>query len=468
MLSAAENELLTRVGPGTQTGNLLRQYWIPVMPSPQLAEPDGPPLRVKLLGENLVLFRDTSGQVGLLAENCSHRGASLFFGRNEEYGLRCVYHGWKYDVQGKCVDMPNEPAFRWTESGGRGSEESSGLGAQAEGGQAGLATEGGTASNDPLMAAGPARFMDKIRHTAYPCQERNGVIWTYMGPRKEPPALPDLEWNMVPEHQRWVHVTQWECNWLQALETGIDPAHTFFLHSRMRAEGAAASGIGLYHPDRAPQLHLVETEAGVLCGARRNQDEGHYYWRFNLFLMPFYTMFPPAGGSAIPGHVWVPVDDTHTVMWSYSWNPHGPFSLRYSAAEPEFLPATSDPLTRWRPLGNASNDYLIDYEAQRTVRFSGIPQNKYQDAAMAESMGTIRDRTQEHLSTTDGLLLRARRRLLAAALALEQEGAPPPGADHPEGYRLRSGGVILPKDADWVSASRDGLAALTGAPVLSA
>src|SRR5207249_638910 len=155
MLSKEENELLCRVGPGTVMGNLMRQYWVPALLSSELPEPDSAPLRVRLLGENLIAFRDSSGQVGLLDQACPHRGASLFFGRNEEEGLRCVYHGWKYDVTGACVDMLSEPP--------------------------------------------ESNFKTRVRVTAYPCQERGGVIWTYMGPRTTPPPLPDIEPNTLPE-----------------------------------------------------------------------------------------------------------------------------------------------------------------------------------------------------------------------------------------------------------------------------
>src|SRR6476469_6472473 len=171
MLSQQDNELVTRVGPGTPMGNLMRQYWVPTMLSSELPERDSDPVRVLLLGEQLIAFRDSNGKVGLLANNCPHRGASLFFGRNEESGLRCVYHGWKFDVDGHCVDMPNEPP--------------------------------------------ESNFKDKVHATAYPCIERNGVIWTYMGPRSTPPPLPDFEWNMDPECKPFLWMNYRECNWLQ-------------------------------------------------------------------------------------------------------------------------------------------------------------------------------------------------------------------------------------------------------------
>src|SRR5713226_7842461 len=176
-----DNELLARVGAGTPMGKLLRLYWIPALLSSELPPTDCPPVRVRLLGENLIAFRDTQGRVGMLADHCSHRGASLFFGRNEENGLRCVYHGWKYDVQGRCVDMPNEPA--------------------------------------------ESNFRDKIRHLAYPCREQNGAIWIYLGPRSEPPPFPDLEWTQVPEGHYVLGKMLRECNWAQSFEGDIDDVH---------------------------------------------------------------------------------------------------------------------------------------------------------------------------------------------------------------------------------------------------
>src|ERR671929_426924 len=181
MLSQQDNELVCRVGPGTPMGELMRQYWVPAMLSSELPSPDASPVRVLLLGEKLIAFRDSNGQVGLLDNNCPHRGASLFFGRNEQCGLRCVYHGWKFDVAGHCVDMPNEPP--------------------------------------------ESNFKDKVRAIAYRCVERNGVIWTYLGPLETPPPLPDLEWNLVPENQRYISKRYQECNWAQALEGGIDSSH---------------------------------------------------------------------------------------------------------------------------------------------------------------------------------------------------------------------------------------------------
>jgi phthalate 4,5-dioxygenase len=188
MLSREENELVSRVGPGTPMGGLMREYWLPAMLSSELPSADSDPVRVLLLGEQLIAFRDSSGRVGLIAHNCPHRGASLFFGRNEENGLRCVYHGWKFNVAGECVDMPNEPA--------------------------------------------ESDFRNKVRAVAYPTMERGGVVWAYMGTRTEPPPLPDLEPNMRDDMDLSVYVSQQESNWLQVLEGDIDTVHAGFLHTR--------------------------------------------------------------------------------------------------------------------------------------------------------------------------------------------------------------------------------------------
>src|SRR6516165_7831173 len=184
MLSREENEYLCRVGPGTPMGTLLRRFWMPALIATELPEPDCPPIRLRLLGEDLIAFRDTAGRVGLIQNHCPHRGASLFFGRNEEAGLRCVYHGWKFDTSGACVDMPNEPA--------------------------------------------ESDFRTKVRAVAYPTQERGGIVWAYMGPRSVPPLLPDLEANMVSDSN--VTVTSQPANWMQILEGHIDTLHAGFLH----------------------------------------------------------------------------------------------------------------------------------------------------------------------------------------------------------------------------------------------
>ncbi len=232
MLSREDNELLCRVGRGTPMGDLLRHYWLPFLPSTELSEPDCPPKKVRLLGEDLIAFRDTQGQVGLFAANCPHRGASLFFGRNEECGLRCVYHGWKFDVTGRCVDMPNEP------------EEST--------------------------------FKDKVRARAYPCRDVNGVLWTYMGPRATAPALPAFEINTLPpEHVYPPLMMLEECNWVQALEGDIDSSHIDYVHAKLRPSSKQR---GTFHQDKRPRLEVLPTDYGACYSARRRWDVDGLYW----------------------------------------------------------------------------------------------------------------------------------------------------------------------------------------------
>ena len=425
MLSKEDNELLTHIGPGTPMGDLVRQYWIPFMLSSDLAEADGRPLRVKLLCEDLIAFRDTHGRVGLVAENCSHRGASLFFGRNEECGLRCVYHGWKYDVDGNCVDMPNEPP--------------------------------------------ESNFKEKIRHPAYPCREHGGMLWTYMGPRKEPPPMPHLEWPEVPEKQRRILPSLRQCNWVQALEGDIDTSHLYFLHGRLNPDDSPA--LGVYHPDRHPRLELVETDYGMMYAARREEDPEHYYWRITQFVFPFHSFFPPGGARGVPGHIWVPLDDENTMVYSLIWNPDNePAEFRpRDGSNPvgEMLPDTSDGLGRHRPKANKTNDYMLDPEVQKNKTFTGIPTITLQDQAVTESMGGVYDRSQEHLGTTDAMIIQVRRKLMVAARALREEGVTPPGVDEPEFYAIRTASIVLPKELNWVEATKEIVKAFTGLPVES-
>ena len=432
MLGREDNELLCRVGPGAPTGNLIRQYWIPALLTSELPGPDCPPVRVRLLGENLIGFRVTSGQVGLIQSNCPHRGASLFFGRNEEEGLRCVYHGWKFDCAGFCVDMPNEPP--------------------------------------------ESNFKSKIRARAYPCVERNGIVWTYLGPREIRPPLPDLEPNMLGSGDYAVQKISRECNWFQALEGDIDTSHLSFLHlGAVKPENTTPGSFDYYNvADRAPRYEVVDTAFGTSYGAYRPADADTYYWRIAHFLFPFYTMIPTGIlGMQVLVRAWVPIDDEHVMFWSISAPrtrqgrggaggastlTNGGRPVAAAGARPggfEFVPDTTDWLGKFRLVENQGNDYLIDREAQRTESFTGIAGIHQQDQAVTESMGPIYDRTQEHLGTSDAMVIRTRRRVLDAAKGLRDHGIVPPGVDDPAVYRHRSGGVLLPRSADWLEATKE-------------
>jgi phenylpropionate dioxygenase-like ring-hydroxylating dioxygenase large terminal subunit len=434
MLSKEDNDLLCRVGPDTPMGNLLRQYWMPILFSWEL-EAEAQPRRMRLLGEELVAFRDSDGRVGLLADNCSHRGASLFFARNEESGLRCVYHGWKYDVAGRCMDMPNEPP----------------------------------ANN----------FAHAIRHPAYPCQERGGLIWTYMGPRSEPPPLPDLEFNMLPDDHVAIHKNLQECNWVQALEGNIDSIHLSYLHTRLERDGdagfpgAQGGARGLYYNSKYATMDVSQTDGGVMYGVGREEQPGIIYWRVTQFLMPIWGMFAPVSPAECPMQWWIPLDDANVMKWDVRWNPNRPMTTeeraRFTAGDPGgYLPETSDPMTHWRLKGDRTNDYLMDYEDQQKKRFSGVPSVNLQDKAVQESMGPIINRTREHLGSSDAMIAAVRRRLIEAAKALRDEGTVPSGVDEPEVYRVRTATAVLPEGESWREATEPYLKAFTDLPVLSA
>jgi len=420
VLKVEENELITRVGPGTPMGNFMREYWVPAMLSSEVPTPDSDPLRVLLLGEQLIAFRDTNGNVGLMQNNCPHRGASLFFGRNEEAGLRCVYHGWKFDVEGHCIDMPNEPA--------------------------------------------ESDFKSKVKAIAYPTRERGGVVWAYLGPRQTPPPLPDLEGNMQAESDQAARATQLPCNWLQILEGDIDTTHVGFLHyGGLKAEEQLPGSFSEYQLRvKTAHFEVIDTEGGAAYGARRPAADDQDYWRVAQWCFPFYTFTPPGVlGTKKGGNARVPMDDNHTL--TFTMTAGRPRPAQQTGSSPFFQqpmqPNTTDWYGRFRPVQQPENDYLLDRDAQRSKTgfngFTGITGVGMQDAAMTTSMGVIYDRSQEHLGTTDAMVIRVRRRLIAAVQAHMKHGATPPGVDDPEAYRVRSGGVFLPPGADWIEATRE-------------
>ncbi len=400
----------------------MRRYWLPLIESHELGPPDGAAQRVRLLGEDLVVFRDTDGRVGLLAQACPHRRASLYFGRNEQRGLRCVYHGWKFDVAGACIEMPTEPPG--------------------------------------------SRLCESVRATAYPCRERQGIVWAYLGPRADPPSLPELPWALVPPTQRGALKYQRACNWLQALEGDVDTAHLGWLHTRFTAGGGREAA---FHEgdrlrddavrDTRPALYAMDTEAGVVIGARRHHDTATYYWRITQFLMPIFTSVPAIGGQG-RAKAWVPLDDAHTLVWEPNWHPTEALSDEDRRGWKGRVPASGmradDDTALGRVRFNASleNDYLIDRSRQRTSNFSGIEESPpLQDAAVQESMGPIVDRSREHLGSTDVGIIRVRQRLLEAARQLRDCGKEPLGVADPTAYRRRGCQVVLPRDADWLEAS---------------
>ena len=411
MLSHADNEYLCRVGPGTPMGTLLRRFWMPALIAKEIPEPDCPPVRFTLLSEQLIAFRDTSGKVGVVAENCPHRGASLFFGRNEEEGLRCVYHGWKFDTSGACVDMPNEPP--------------------------------------------ESNFKHKVKVTAYPAEEAGGVIWVYMGPVDRKPVLPRPEWTLVPPEQRVVSRYIQENNWVQGLEGGIDSSHVSFLHSTVAQHKGDYTGSlsPLFALDTAPEFRVVETDFGLMIGARRRVSDREDYWRVTPYTLPFYTVIPnvPKDDPYFAGHGWVPIDDENLSMITYSWHPSRPMSdfgdkpghtAHYVRKGPDNL----------HPLECRENDYMIDRELQRTTSFTGIENVSIQDRGIQETMGRLYDRTKEHLGSADTAIIMMRRLLMRLARELE-EGKEPFVAQHGEILTVRSAGFLAEKDVSFVEAS---------------
>jgi len=428
LLTPEDNELLTRTGAGTPLGAALRRYWVPALLAEELPGPDCNPLRVRLLSEDLVAFRDSNGRVGLVDAHCAHRGASLFFGRNEESGIRCVYHGWKYDVDGRCVDMPTEAAGRRTQSGGRDSDQSTTVEAQ-----------------DTVTS----NLKDKIALKAYPCRERGGIVWAYMGPGSAP-ALPDLEWATLPEAQRCVSKRLQECNYLQALEGAVDLSHIVFLHRSLDSE-QGRDDLDLARRDPSPKLEVLDTDGGLVVAARRNADRERYYWRINQFIMPWYTMFPPLVDEGIGGHAFVPVDDESCWVYNLTWDPTGPLAPVAEGIYGDLIPGT------YRSRANRDNDFLIDRRVQQTTSFTGIPGFAAQDCAVQESMGTICNRTQEHIGPSDLPIIGVRRRLKEAAEAV-QTGGDPPGLD-PMSQRVRPAALLLPTDVPFQEGAKTALIA---------
>ena len=416
MLTREDNETLTRIGQGTPMGDVIRRYWMPALLSSELPEPDCPPVRVKLLGEELVAFRDTQNRVGLLSEFCPHRLTSMFFGRNEEGGLRCVYHGWKFDVSGNCMDMMNEPPH--------------------------------------------SDYPSKMKTTSYPVVEMGGVIWAYLGPVEKQPPYPKFEWTQVPESHRLVTKVWQECNWLQALEGGIDTAHAPILHRRI-SETTTRPGISINTSlvrGEPPKVEVDRTDYGYrYAGIRDVGDKGNLIRGYH-YVMPFHQLRPLQFGlqgqeprQLIAGHVWVPMDDENCMIYNWVYNYAGqPLTDADREEEVQLGRGPGEMLADFRTRRNKSNDWMIDREVQKNETFTGIEGINTQDQAIQESMGPIVDRTLENLSASDIAIVVARRMLISAASTVA-DGGDPPGIGESY-YRVRAIDAILSKDVDWKDA----------------
>jgi phenylpropionate dioxygenase-like ring-hydroxylating dioxygenase large terminal subunit len=410
----------------------MRRYWVPALLAWEVAEADSPPVTIKLLGEELVAFRQTDGKVGIVGARCAHRRAHLFWGRNEENGIRCVYHGWKFDCEGRCVDMPSEP------------EESN--------------------------------FKDKVRIPAYQTYEIGGVIWAYMGPPEKKPAPPLFDWAVMPPTHRGMSKVWQQCNWLQAYEGGVDTAHVNYLHS-----GRPPTARQYDENDspevrvRAPEVEVMPTDYGyIYAGVRRLPDEGRKHVRLYHWVMPWTQIRNGGDSPYVNGHMWVPIDDYNTMVYNWVILPPGEREQRASAEQQRGSPRSVefgsdtpiwfrdarmrigsgnefgddvDVTKNFLSVRNADNRYMIDRDLQRTTTYSGITGVNTQDRAVQESMGEIADRTLERLGTTDRAIIHARRALLKAIRTV-QDGGDPPGVA-PSYYRVRPTVKVMPLEANW-------------------
>jgi phenylpropionate dioxygenase-like ring-hydroxylating dioxygenase large terminal subunit len=417
MLSAADNALLTRTGPGTAMGAYFRRFWLPLALSEELPDRDGTPLRVTMLGEDLVAFRDSHGRVGLVEPRCAHRGADLFYGRNEEGGLRCIYHGWKFDASGRCVEMPNVPP--------------------------------GTA------------YHGKLGIKAYPTREAGDIVWAYLGPPEaEPAELPHLEFCLVPPGARFVTKRLQQCNWAQSMEGALDTAHFSFLHmpaptlkaNDTMTAAADEARIRWLRNDPMPRFTVLDHPSGFVIGGARTADDDQLYWRITQFMLPSHSITPSAmPGETLYGYTWVPIDDESCWIYVYAWHPERdlpqPERARYAKGGfgqfAELGPG-------YVPVRNRGNDYLIDRREQKERSFTGVRGIAEQDAMAQDSQGLIVDRTREHLTPTDIAIVRFRRVMLEGARALA-EGRGPAAAQAPAAYRVRGGGALAPAAQDFAA-----------------
>jgi nitrite reductase/ring-hydroxylating ferredoxin subunit len=403
------SDTLTQTGAGTPMGNLMRRYWVPILSSAEIAEPDGPQVRVQILGEKLLAFRDSEGRPGLISEFCSHRGVSLFFGRNEDNGIRCAYHGVKFDRNGKCVDVPASP-----------------------------------------------QACAHMNIKGYPCIELGSVVWAYMGPPDKQPPPPGVEWCTLPSSHVFVSKRLQESNYLQAMEGGIDTSHVSFVHAYDVASDPMHEGVKALDYIKADGnviFEIEKTRFGLTLYGRRNGEPDSYYWRITQWLFPWFTLIPPFGHHALGGHVWVPIDDHSCWAWSINYRPDMPLSKeeREQMEAGMGIHVDYEAPGSFRPKANKDNDYLIDRVAQKEKRlYSGVAGISAQDYSLQESMGPIQDHEAERLLPTDKGIVMARRMLHEAAMGLAT-GVEPPALDS-SAQHARAAGVLLEKSVnprDW-------------------
>jgi len=409
------SQTLTQTSAGTPMGNLMRRYWVPVVMSSEIAEADGPQVRVQIMGEKLLAFRDSDGLPGLISEFCSHRGVSLFFGRNEEKGIRCSYHGVKFDRLGNCVDVPSAP-----------------------------------------------QMCEKMKIVGYPCIERGGVVWAYMGPAEHQPAEPEVEWCTLPPSHVFVSKRWQRSNYLQAMEGGIDTAHVSYVHSMDVTTDPMHRGVkalDYIKADGNVVFNIEKTEFGMTLLGRRMGEPDSYYWRITQWLFPWYTLIPPFGDHSLGGHVWVPIDDHNCWAWSINYRPEAPLGEEelHHMHEGRGIHNEYEAPGSFIPKANSDNDYLIDRKAQKERRlYSGVAGIAAQDYSLQESMGPIQNHAEEKILPTDRGIVMARRMLYEAAIDLGKGATPP--ALNAAAHRVRAAGVLLDKAQDPVTWAKAHLA----------
>ena len=416
MMSAETNDRMTRVGPGTPAGKLLRKYWQPVALTEELS-PERPLAPVRVMGQQLVLFRDERGRHGLLERHCPHRGADLAFGRLEDGGLRCVFHGWLFDVEGKCLETPAEP-------------------------------EG-------------SRLFTRILHTSYPVRERNGILFAYLG-GDDPPAFPEFDCFVAPGSHTFAFKGFMECNWLQALEVGIDPAHASYLHRFFQDEhpgesyGRQFRAVSLdsempmtqvLREFSRPRIEVERTDYGLRLTALRELGAGRTHVRITNLVFPQAFVIPMSSEMTITQ--WhVPVDDVSNYWYAIFTSFTGPVDreeMRRQRLELYTLPD-------YKPRLNKRNDYGFDPAGQRSATYTGMGFDiNVHDQWATESQGPIHDRTREHLGTSDKGIANYRRLLLDAIGQAERGQKPPMVLSLAEAAQMRGPVTmdgIAPAD-DW-------------------
>ncbi|MFT7651918.1 MAG: phthalate 4,5-dioxygenase oxygenase subunit [Candidatus Azotimanducaceae bacterium] len=430
MLTQEDNRRLTETGPNTEMGLLFRQYWQPALLSRELVAA-GPPRRVRILGEDFIAFRNGAGKVGVVSPRCPHRGADLYFGRNEACGLRCAYHGWQFDVNGECIDVPTA------------GEE------QAE------------------------KIKSKAKIMNLTVREQGDLVWVFFG---EPVTdVPNFDFMTLPAEHYFVSKKLQQCNWAQAVEGGVDTAHFSFLHANItdgeRSGLMPSEGVneppetGRYRwmiEDSAPQFTVLEHDAGMLLCAARKADSGERYWRLTQFLMPNHSMAPNSfPGDNHSGNTWVPIDDQSCWIYCYVYNPERPLTSherkRYAAGFGIFAEVDEE----YVPIRRRENEYLLDRELQQHGTFTGIIGVSEQDAAIADSQGLIADRSQELLGQTDLGIVRFRQQMFRALDDMTANTAPR-GSTSSKAFCVRSGDAMSATHVPALDVARDRFGLLVG------